>query len=405
MLGSIIKRGNRYTVAVYVGIDPATKKKRYKWHGGFATRREAEAFQVTLAHHPAFSAGLGMYGNSRLRTGDYLDQWLKNHSSVKALEEKTATWYGQAIRIHLKPTLGHLPLSRLSPQTIQDLYDRLLHKPVGGCRKSRGKRTLSRTTVRHVANLLHLAMSDAVKHGLVARNPVDQTEPPSRDTKPTVVLTPTQLHVLLKDARASAPTPIWVLYLTKAGTGMRFGELLGLREIDLDLERGRLSVVQTLKHPGPRVVFGKPKTDRSRRTITLPGEVIEALRQLRRWRVEQKLRLGPKFQEHGLVFCTQSGRPMHQNNIRHKDFYPRLERLGLPRIRPHDLRHTHGTLLIGAGVDPRTVADRLGHSSPAFTMSVYVHGTSEAQERAALAANQLLIHLGSSVKSPSRGNP
>src|SRR2546428_12669078 len=123
----------------------------------------------------------------------------------------------------------------------------------------------------------------------------------------------------------------------------------------------------TLSRPSnsrvPRQRSDDPKTPRSRRAITLPAEVIEVLRQLRRWKVEKKLRLGPKFQEHGLVFCLPSGKPMHQNNVRQRDFYPRLERLGLPRIRPHDLRHTHGTQLIAAGVDPRTVADRLGHSS------------------------------------------
>ncbi len=165
----------------------------------------------------------------------------------------------------------------------------------------------------------------------------------------------------------------------------------GTRETDLDLEHGVLTVSQTLKRPGPEAAFVKPKTDKSRRTITLPAEIIDALRQLRRWRVEQKLRLGSKFQDYGLVVCLPSGKPLHQNNIRRKDLYPRLLRLGLPRIRPHDLRHTHGTQLIAAGVDPRTVADRLGHSSSAFTMSVYVHGVPESQRKAAEIANGLLM--------------
>ena len=391
----IVKRGNRYAVQVYLGLDPVTKKRRTKWHSGFATRREAEAFRATLAHHPAFSAGMGIYGNHRLRTGDYLDQWLKNHVGAKKLEDKTEAWYRQAIRVHLKPALGHIPLARLSPQTIQDFYDGLLHKPISrGKSRASNLPMLSRTTVRHIANLLHLALEQAVKRGLIARNPVDQTDPPSRDTKSPTTLTPDQLQTLLEDAREGAPLHLWALYLTKAGTGMRFGEVLGLRETDLDLEHGTLSVEQTLKRPGPNATFGKPKTDRSRRTITLPTEIIDALRQLRRWRVGQKLRLGSKFRDYGLVFCGPSGKPLHQNNIRRCDLYPRLARLGLPRIRPHDLRHTHGTQLIAAGVDHRTVADRLGHSSPAFTMSVYVHGVSETQRRAAEVASTLLVKSG-----------
>ena len=175
---------------------------------------------------------------------------------------------------------------------------------------------------------------------------------------------------------------------------MRFGELLGLRESDLDLDSSTMTLEQALKRPGPVPTFGKLKTDRSRRTITLPAEVVDILRQLRKWKIEQKLRRGPKFRDYGLVFCGPRGRTLHQNNIRFRDHYPRLERLKLPRIRLHDLRHGHATYLIHAGVDHRTVADRLGHSSPSFTMKTYVHGVPESQRRAAEVANTLLIPFG-----------
>lgn len=265
------------------------------------------------------------------------------------------------------------------PQSIQQMYSALLTQG------------LSRTTVRHIANQLHKAMGDAVRRGVIARNPVEQTDPPKRDTRAATTFTPEQLQQYLEDAKQTSPIYLWTLYWTIAGTGMRFGELLGLRDVDVDLEHGVLFVRQTLKQSGPHAKFGKPKTDRSRRTVTLPGEVVDALRQLRKWRLERQLRLGPKFRDHGLVFCLPDGRPLHQNNIRQRDHYPRLTRLKLPRIRIHDFRHTHGTQLTDAGVDARTLADRLGHSSPAFTMSVYVHGTNEAQRRAAETASKLLV--------------
>ncbi len=212
------------------------------------------------------------------------------------------------------------------------------------------------------------------------------------------MLTPEQLPHYLADAKETAPISLWVLYVTMAGTGMRFGEVLGLRESDLDLDSGLVTLEQSLKRPGPHPVFGTLKTKRSRRTITLPIEVVDALRQLRKWKIEQKLRRGPKFREYGLVFCGPSGKPLHQNNIRYRDHYPRLERLKLPRIRLHDLRHGHATYLVHAGVDHRTVADRLGHSSPSFTMKTYVHGVSESQRRAAEIASTLLV-----LSRPSEG--
>ena len=107
--------------------------------------------------------------------------------------------------------------------------------------------------------------------------------------------------------------------VTKALTGMRFGELLGLREVDLNLDDGTMSLEQSLKKPGPVPAFGKLKTERARRTVTLPPEVIDALRQLRKWKIERKLKRGPKFREYGLVFCGPSGKPLHQNNIRYRD--------------------------------------------------------------------------------------
>jgi integrase len=367
-------------VQCYLGRDPQNpKRRRVKWYSGFATHREAEAFRATLAFHPAFSAGTGIFGSTRLRVGDYLTDWLKGHAKIAKLEARTEKRYEQLIRVHLIPTIGHIPLVRLSPQGIQNTYATLLGK------------NLSHTTVRHIASVLHNALEDALKRGIIVRNPTDQTDPPVRDTKPSQVLAPEQLHQYLADAKETAPVYLWALYVTMAGTGMRLGEVLGLRESDLDLDHGTMTLEQSLKRPGRVPIFGSLKTERARRTITLPTEMVNTLRQLRKWKVEQRLRRGPKFREYGLVFCGPGGGPLHQNNIRDRDYYPRLERLKLPRIRLHDLRHGHATFLVAAGVDYRTVADRLGHNSPSFTMKTYVHAVSESQRRAAEIASTLLV--------------
>jgi integrase len=205
-----------------MGRDPANpKRRRYKWHGGFDRYREAEAFRATLAHHPAHSAGVGIYGTTRLRTGDYLTDWRHQHALTARLEEKTAERYEQFIRVHLIPILGHIPVARLSPQAIQAAYTTLLGKD------------LSHTTVRHIANMLHKALADALRRGLIATNPVDQTDPPRRDQHQRPTWTVESLQMFLLDAQQTAPINLFALYLTKAGTGMRFGELLGVRETDL----------------------------------------------------------------------------------------------------------------------------------------------------------------------------
>ncbi len=127
-----------------------------------------------------------------------------------------------------------------------------------------------------MASLLHKALADAVRRGIITRNSTEQTEPPARDTRPRSVLTPDELQVYLVDARATALIYLWALHLTKAGTGMRFGELLGLRESDVDLDHGLIAVEQALKKPGRDARFGKLKTDRSKGTVTLPSVVVEA---------------------------------------------------------------------------------------------------------------------------------
>jgi len=148
----IVQRGQRFTVVAYAGIDPASGKQRQKWFGGFKTRREAEQFRLTLAHHPSFSAGAGPYGSPRLRTSDYLDRWLHERAALGEIRPKTEALCEMLIERHISPAVGHIPLSRLSPAAIQSLYASLLTG-------ERQPRVLSRSTVQRVAQVLHAALS------------------------------------------------------------------------------------------------------------------------------------------------------------------------------------------------------------------------------------------------------
>lgn len=123
---------------------------------------------------------------------------------------------------------------------------------------------------------------------------------------------------------------------------------------------------------------GQPKTESGWRTILLPDMAVEAIRDALRWKKERKLRLGPKYRDSGLLFVSEFGRPLNPSNVRNRDHLPRLARLGLPRFRIHDLRHFHATHLVAAGVDYRTVGDRMGHKSPSFTIATYAHAAARA---------------------------
>jgi len=378
---SVVQRGKRFTVVAYAGIDPENKKQRYKWFGGFATRKEAEQFRINLAHHPTFSAGQGPYGNPRLRTGDYLDAYLESRRKLGTMRDHVVDHSKMLAKLYLRPTLGHIPLSRLSPLAIQYTYELLLDRGLGAA------------TIVRAAGLLHAALNGTVHQGLIGRNPQDNTTLPRvRRYEPTV-LTPEQIVLYLNDARVTATPALVALYTVAVSTGARIGELLGLPEAAADIDSSCLRISQDLVRAGADPVYGQPKTTSGHRTILLAAGAVEVIREALWWKKEQRMKLGRTYRDAGLLFCGQKGRPLNPSNIRNRDHLPRLERLGLPRTRPYDLRHFHATFLVAEGIDYRTVGDRLGHKSASFTLSRYVHASAKGQQRAADAANDLLMKI------------
>jgi integrase len=162
-------------------------------------------------------------------------------------------------------------------------------------------------------------------------------------------------------------------YVLAVHTGMRQGEMLALRWQDVDLENAVVSVRRTLTRSGGRVVFGEPKTNKSRRSIRLTQQAVEALRS----HLERQLRdmeiLGDRYQDQGLVFTTDTGAPINPSNLRQRSYAPLLKRAGLPHMRFHDLRHTCATLLLSRGVHPKFVQELLGHATIAITLDTYSH--------------------------------
>ncbi len=245
----------------------------------------------------------------------------------------------------------------------------------------------SKRTAQYIHSVLHRALGQAARQGLVARNVADFVELPRVERHEVAVLDPGQARQF---ERAASEDPNEGLYVLAITTGMRQSELLGLRWRDVDLERGFLSVTNTLVKPGRCPVFGPPKTRKSRRRINLTDKAINALQRLRARQAKCRLKGGGgKWAEFGLVFTNRCGGPMDGTNLTERGFRRLLTRAGLPRIRFHDLRHTAATLLLIKGVHPKVVADILGHSSVAVTLDVYSHVLEGLQEEAVAALNEV----------------
>ena len=191
--------------------------------------------------------------------------------------------------------------------------------------------------------------------------------------------TPEELRTFLQFVESDPLFAAWVL---SASTGMRRGEVLGLRWQDIDFARRRLAIRQTIISIDYLVEISEPKTARGRRSVALDTGTVAALRAHRAAQNQEKLKLGQAYQDSGLVFCRADGTPVHPDRFTQM-FDKHVKDSGIPRIRLHDLRHTHATLALAAGIHPKVVSERLGHSTVAFTMDVYSHAIPSMEAEAA----------------------
>jgi integrase len=300
-----------------------------------------------------------VFDDENLIVDEYLDRWLSD--AVRgSVRQSTFDRDSYLVRVHVKPIIGKRKLSKLTPLDVQGLYR---HRLDGG---------LSPSTVQKVHHVLHKALSQAVKWNLIPRSPADAVKalrPASEEMRPLSAEEARRLLGMVKGDRVEA------LYVLAITTGMRRGELLGLKWSDIDLENTRLSIRRTLTRTnnGKRVALGDPKTKKSRRTVPLTAQAVEALRGHLERQLGEIEALGDLYDDQGLVFTTQVGTPINPSNLRQRSFTPLLKKAGLPRIRLHDLRHTCATLLLSKGVHPKFVQELLGHATIAITLDTYSH--------------------------------
>jgi integrase len=376
MRGHVRKRGSKWAVVVDVGRDESGKRIQ-KWHSGFERRKDAdEALSEILS---GLRQGTYVEPSKLTLRGFIEDEWLP--AMQRSLRPSTFRNY-KGLFAHVLPALGHTPLRNLTPPMLTTLYGELLD--------GRGDHApLAPSSVRLVHTLVRQALADAVKWNRLARNPADAAEPPSAKaarSRKMETWSAGQLRTFLEHVEDERLSAAWRLAAT---TGMRRGELLGLRWRDLDLDTGRASIVQTLTEGPGKPQISEPKTDRGRRSVALDPETVMALRVHRRAQAAEKLVLGPAYDDHGLVFCREDGVPIWPRTFS-GSFGQLAKAAGLPRIRFHDLRHTHATLALQAGVHPKVVSERLGHASIAITLDTYSHAIPAMQEDAAATVAALI---------------
>ena len=303
----------------------------------------------------------------------FLTHWLE--TVRPSLRPRTWVRYEQYVRIHVLPHLGGVRLSRLGPDHLQALYATCLD------------RGLSPTSVAHLHRLLHRALGQAAKWGLIVRNVARLVDAPRMRRREMRTLSPSQARRLLDAARGDRFEALYVLALT---TGMRQGELLGLRWRDVNFQGSCLTVVASLQRTPEGFVFVEPKSTRSRRRIALSGAATSALGRHQIRQAQDRLRGGPAWEDIDLVFANEIGRPVEAGNLIRRSFVPLLDRAELERIRFHDLRHTAATLMLGSNVHPKVVAEMLGHSQISVTLDLYSHVTPTMQLDATRAMDALL---------------
>ena len=367
--GSIYKRADgRWAGAVTVGYRQGTQERKTIYG---RTRKEVQdRIHAVLQRQ---SQGISLPGE-RQTVGDFLTHWLKFVAKPR-LRPRTHESYESTVRLHVRPYLERVSLSKLTPQRIQTWLSDL---SAAGA---------SPRTCQYARVVLRAALTQAIKWDLVVRNAAALANSPRVVTREITPLNPAQARTLLDHC---ADHRLGSLFAVALSLGLRLGEALGLRWSDVDLNNELLHVRRSLQRIKGGIAFSAPKTARSYRTLVLPRVAIATLTTHRVRQLEQRLAAGQRWGGHDLVFTNRDGNPLDRANVR-KQFHRLLQTAGLPQIRIHDLRHTAATLLLLQGVNPRTVMELLGHSDVTMTLNTYSHVLASLKQDAARRMDDLLM--------------
>lgn len=363
------KQTVRWYVVVDVGVD-SEGRRRQKWHGGFDTRREAEVERAKIVND--LHAG-GYVAPDRLTLAQWArESWLP--MTKARVKPSTLDSYRANIETHVLPVLGARALQQLTAPMLNALYADLLSR--GG---ERGP--LSAKTVRYIHTIIHKALADAVDAGIIRANVAERAKPPRPNRNGTHRIECWEAHELASFLTSVEGARLETAWRLAAMTGMRRGEILGLRWSDVDLDRSRLAVRNAIVSVAYEILQSSPKSHQAR-VIDLDPETTALLRRHAERQARERETFGSGYNDRRLVICAEDGSPIHPQSFS-QAFERAVARAGLRRIRLHDRRHTHATIAIKAGVPVKVISERLGHESPAFTLKQYAHVVPGMQAEAA----------------------
>jgi len=385
MRGHITKRSNNsWSIVLYTGRDPQTGKKRYQWHSVKGTKKQAEKELASLINR----LETGNYIKpTKTTVGLFLEQWLVDYASTNTAP-RTFERYAEIVRTHLIPNLGSITLTQLKPEHLQSYY---AHELTSG--RLNGKGGLSAQTVKHHHRILSEALNHAVKWGLVTRNVANAVDPPRPVKKEMATLQAEDIPQLLEEAKKmeeESSIPYYTIIYTALHTGMRRGEILALRWSDIDLDFMTISINRSLQilKDGTKIIR-EPKTPKARRLIAMTPSLALQLREHKESQAALRLLNNNPVQYNDLIFADIDGNPLNPDTVT-PAFTKIAKRAGL-KLRLHDLRHTHATLMLKSGVHPKIVSERLGHATVAFTLDTYTHVVPGLQEAAAKAFDDTIF--------------
>jgi integrase len=380
MRGSIKQRSpGSYTITIYLGKDPVTKKK--KWHTATVRGSKRDA-QTECAKLIAAITGGGFSEPNKVRVAEFLERWL-THVTTQ-VDARTHVGYAEKVRKNIIPLLGQVLLTKLRSDQIEAAYTKALAS--GRCDGNGG---LSPRTVHHLHRILKQALKLAVKWKLLAVNPCDAVDAPKVEKKEMKTYDMPQTVDALNEMRQ---TRFLIAYLLAAMCGLRRGEIAALRWKNVDLDAGALRVVQTARQIGTEVSY-KPVKNTKGRPVALSPIMIRELRVHRSKQTEELLKLGIKLSGDSFVHAQFDGSPIKPASITNE--WTRLVgKHKLPKIRLHDLRHTHATAMLASGVHPKIAQERLGHSTIATTMDLYSHVLPNMQGDAVKTMDEALLKAG-----------
>ena len=369
--GNIRKRKDgRWEGRYTAGINPENGKQNFKNVLGKTQAEVKEKLKKALAD----SQRLDLAKQGKYTVGTWMDAWFENVAKIKVRPSSHQTYRG-SIDNHIKPNIGNIPLEKLTTMELQKLYRKLLTSGrVERIEAENQPKGLSAKTVRNIHQVISSAMDLAVAQKIILENPTNACSLPRVEHKEMQTISAEQLQVFLEEAKRSG---VYEMYYIELSTGLRRGELLGLKWEDIDMKQGIIQVRRQVSRIDGKIVEAPLKTKNSYRAVTISPQAVEVLK-------EQKEKTNDEY-----VFPSPNGGPISPdsvNNMLHRV----LDRAGIPRVRFHDMRHTFATLALQNGVDIKTVSGMLGHFSAGFTLDTYAHVTTAAQKEAAATMGNIL---------------